>query len=274
MDNLLKSNIEIHNKIAKKYHNKHSEIFNDIEQNRLKKELEKAIANISTSTNINNRTAIDYGCGSGNLTAHLLDLDLNVISTDVSNEFLNLINKQFQTNPKSSTFLLNGSDVKEFDTDTIDFIGIYSVLHHIPDYLFTLKDIARIVKPGGVIFIDHEANPDYWENKSKILNFYKKYENNSFAKKIKNLGNPKWYIKKYNKLKDPRWQEEGDIHVWEDDHIEWNKIENVLDNANFELLYFNDYLHFNSIYNLEDYMKTSLTLADCRTSVFRKKSSN
>lgn len=274
MNNLLQSNIDIHNKIAKKYQNNHTEIFNNIEQSRLKNELEKAISNICSITNKNQRIAIDYGCGSGNLTAHLLDFDLNVISADVSNEFISLIKNQFDSNPKSSTFLLNGNNVKEFEDDSIDFIGIYSVLHHIPDYLFTLKDIARIVKPGGIIYIDHEANPAYWVNKNRILYFYRKYEDRSFLNKFKNLLNPNWYIKKYNKLKNPKWQAEGDIHVWDDDHIEWDKIENVLNDAKFDMLYFQDYLHFNSNYDLEDYRRTAQTLSDYRTSVFRKKADN
>lgn len=33
---------------------------------------------------------------------------------------------------------------------------------------------------------------------------------------------------KLKKINNPRYQEEGDIHIWEDDHIEWDKIEGVL----------------------------------------------
>lgn len=272
MNKLILNNIEIHNKIANKYHNIHPEIFNDIEQKRLNSELKLAINNILTNTKIEERKAIDYGCGSGNLTAHLLDFNLNVISSDVSKGFLNLIEKQFGDNPKSSRFLLNGSDIIEFENDTIDFIGLFSVLHHIPDYLKALNDIARIVKPGGVIFIDHEASPGLWENKDKITEFYNLYKEKSLSKKTINLFNYKWYYRRFKKLLNPRWQAEGDIHVWDDDHIEWDKIESILINSNFDLLYYKDYLHFNKNYNLSDYQSKAKSFNDCRTAVFRKKS--
>lgn len=42
-------------------------------------------------------------------------------------------------------------------------VATYSVLHHVPDYLKIVDEFVRVLKPGGVIYIDHEVSPSYWE---------------------------------------------------------------------------------------------------------------
>ena len=80
-------NIKIHDKIANSYNHIHKEIFNNREQLRLKRELffcQKYI-----QVNLKFAKAFDFGCGSGNLTNHLLEMGLNVVAADVSKKFLN-----------------------------------------------------------------------------------------------------------------------------------------------------------------------------------------
>ena len=42
------------------------------------------------------------------------------------------------------------------------------------------------------------------------------------------------YIGKFKRIFNPRYANEGDIHVWEDDHIEWDKIDSMMLAANFQ----------------------------------------
>ena len=69
MDRNLKRNISIHNKIAKKYNSHHLEIYNAIEQTRLKKELKNCIKKIHPKSN--KLKAFDFGCGTGNVSITL-----------------------------------------------------------------------------------------------------------------------------------------------------------------------------------------------------------
>ena len=66
MNKNLIRNITIHNKQAKTYNFNHGEIFNELEQSRLKKELRNCIKQIQTKNN--KLKAFDFGCGTGNLT--------------------------------------------------------------------------------------------------------------------------------------------------------------------------------------------------------------
>ena len=44
-----------------------------------------------------------------------------------------------------------------------DMVATYSVLHHVPDYLRIVEEMARVLKPGGILYLDHEASDSYWE---------------------------------------------------------------------------------------------------------------
>jgi len=155
----IEKNIKLHNKIAKKYEKTHGEIYNNIEQSRLVVDLHQSLSFVKKEQ----VTALDLGCGAGNLTNHLLNMGCNVIAADVSTGFLRLVEKKFQGR-NVSTFELNGKDLKGIEDNTIDFIATYSVLHHIPDYIKTIKEMCRICSPGGVIYIDHEQNNEYWSD--------------------------------------------------------------------------------------------------------------
>ena len=90
-------NIAIHDRIARQYDARHGEIFNDIEQGRLRSALASALSLIQT--NSPTLTALDVGCGSGNLSFHLLDLGLQVVAADVSQGFLDLVAHRFSGKP-------------------------------------------------------------------------------------------------------------------------------------------------------------------------------
>ena len=165
----IEKNIKLHDKIAKKYESTHGEIYNKVEQLRLVEDLKTSHAFIKKDKIL----ALDLGCGAGNLTNHLLNMDCSVIAADVSTGFLNLISKKFE-GKKVKTFELNGKNLDGIDDSSVDFIATYSVLHHIPDYLATIHEMIRVCAPGGIIYIDHEQNNEYWLHKSEYLEFKKR----------------------------------------------------------------------------------------------------
>lgn len=256
-------NIRIHDRIAKRYEIVHGEIFNGIEQNRLHHSLKNAIEKInSTSGSIK---ALDYGCGSGNLTGHLLNLNLDVTAADISENFLKLVKHRYQSD-RLTTLKLNGKDHLDIESNSFDFIALYSVLHHIPDYLAAIKELGRICKPGGVIYFDHENNEEFWLN-SFVYKQFKKEVLMFNWKKYLFFSN---YIHKIRSLFNRKYTNEGDIHVWPDDHIEWKIIEDVLTKMNFEVVLSKDYLLFNKLYRPSIYKKYENQCTDMRLMVFRK----
>ena len=43
-----------------------------------------------------------------------------------------------------------GIDKLPFEDDSVDFIFSYHTLEHVPDYLFALSEIHRVLKHGGL----------------------------------------------------------------------------------------------------------------------------
>ncbi len=155
----IERNIAIHNNVAKKYEARHGEIFNQVEQDRLRRTLQSACDAVVTTSQP--MKALDFGCGSGNLTRHLLSLGITVTAADVSSGFLDLVRSRYPTD-KLNTLLMNGSDLSNIADDTFDLVVTYSVLHHVPDYLSAIAELTRVCRPGGVIMLDHEHSDEYW----------------------------------------------------------------------------------------------------------------
>ncbi len=48
-----------------------------------------------------------------------------------------------------------------FEDNTFSFITCFQVLHHIQDYMVSLRELYRICKPGGILYIrEHDGNTD------------------------------------------------------------------------------------------------------------------
>jgi ubiquinone/menaquinone biosynthesis C-methylase UbiE len=112
------------------------------------------------------------------------------------------------------------------------------VLHHVPDYLRIIDEFVRVLKPGGIIYIDHEVCPSYWEDKTEYLEYclelseVKKTQTDNKFKMLKELLSRKgcWrYIWATLSLNGKQIVDDGDIHVQKDDHIEWMAIREHLE---------------------------------------------
>tara|TARA_B100000768_G_scaffold67442_1_gene64867 strand:+ start:8144 stop:8929 length:786 start_codon:yes stop_codon:yes gene_type:complete len=257
----IEKNIKLHDKIAKKYESTHGEIYNEVEQSRLVEDLNTSHACIKKDKIL----ALDLGCGAGNLTNHLLNMGCSVIAADVSTGFLNLISKKFE-GKKVKTFELNGKNLDGIYDNSVDLIATYSVLHHIPDYLATIQEMIRVCAPGGVIYIDHEQNNEYWLHKSEYLEFKRKAQKINL-KKFFVLSN---YIGKVKRIFDPKYANEGDIHVWDDDHIEWDIIDKIMSEKGLKKVLQNDFLLYNKNYKDEIFNKYKDTCTDMRVSAYQK----
>jgi SAM-dependent methyltransferase len=262
-------NIKIHNKISKRYAKAHGEIYNDIEQLRIRLELSNAISTIKNRTFSSKLRALDFGCGAGNLTKHLLDLNCEVIACDVSEGFLDLIGKTFEKSPVE-TFKLNGVDLSGIPSESVDLVATYSVLHHIPDYLRLIGEFIRVLRPGGIIYLDHEPSEEYWKRSDHYLNFIREMKplrRIDWRKYICYINYIDFFIRKFI---DPRYQREGDIHVFDDDHVEWPKIRAALNPAIGNILYEKSYLLFRRGYEIQAYLKYMDQTSDMHCLVFQK----
>lgn len=268
-DEQIQFNKDVNDQVSKKYERLHGDIFNVIEQERLKKALSTAIGAVKTGATP--LKALDYGSGSGNLTRHLIELGMKTVSADISEGFLSLIERNFSQTGLSETLMINGKDLSNVSDNEFDLVATYSVLHHVPDYLSIIKEMARVVKPGGVIYIDHEVLESYYKRPKEYIEFLKKARPAINIKRyLRLLTDVKGYIHILRRLLNPRYKREGDIHVWPDDHIEWGQIEELLTSEGFEIVLKEDYLLYRNEYDLNIYNEYKDKCADERVLIARK----
>ncbi len=115
--------------------------------------------------------AADIGAGSGYITTGLLEKGLKVIAVDQSHAMLDMMRAKFKSNPNIE---YRQGDVLQLPIAdaTIDYVFANMLLHHLPDPLKGIREMVRILKPGGKVvitdldkhnmaFLRHEHH-DYW----------------------------------------------------------------------------------------------------------------
>lgn len=96
--------------------------------------------------------AADIGAGTGFVTEGLLQKGLKVIAVDQSGEMLEQMKEKFKN--------FDGIDCRQGDADnlpiddsTVDYAMANMYLHHVENPLTAIKEMVRILKPGGKLVI-------------------------------------------------------------------------------------------------------------------------
>lgn len=240
---LLQHNAYAHDQVATTYNEKHTEIYNAIEQARLDETIDELLGLVGATA----PAVLDFGAGTGNLSLKFAARGCRVTAADVSVRSLDLLIEKAKEHGEVSAILLGGDRIPVEDA-TFDIVATYSVLHHVPDYLSALREMARVLRPGGILYIDHEANEAAWRSDPRLAE-YRGQTKLSFLAHVRQLIRSRELFT-FSFLKtafmkvliDRRYEREGDLHVWPDDHIEWDKIAAVLAEARVNIVLSRDYL--------------------------------
>jgi ubiquinone/menaquinone biosynthesis C-methylase UbiE len=166
------ANIAVHRFEAKYYELIHPEVYSMQEQKRVNSTLKRVDKLIED----NQKRALDFGAGTGNLTGKLLQMGYKVTAIDISAEMCKILKKKYKKYLEAGTLTVINSPIEEasFDKGGFDLITCYSVLHHLPDYVDAIRRLSVFLKKGGVMYLDHEASPFYWKSESQgIAEFVK-----------------------------------------------------------------------------------------------------
>jgi len=103
------------------------------------------------------RGFLDCGCGSGQYVLELIQrfgLDAHGIEFDAEKV------RQAHTNDTLKSVVTRG-DLQQIDcpSDTWDYALLNEVLEHVPDDGKALREVQRILKPGGLLFV---FSPNRW----------------------------------------------------------------------------------------------------------------
>ena len=104
------------------------------------------------------KKVLDVGCGAGNLLVALsADIPELLIGVDVDTTFLVFGRSQIEKLSKRSsevpTLMCASLPTLPFADDTFDLVTCFLVMPHVPDDKVALTELARVLKPGGILAI-------------------------------------------------------------------------------------------------------------------------
>lgn len=268
---LLDHNASAHDVAAVSYDARHAEIYNSLEQSRLT----RVVADVVALAGMPSPEMLDVGAGTGNLALKFLAAGCRVCAADVSPRSLEVLEAKAAAGSRLRTALITDERLP-FPDASFDIVGTYSVLHHIPDYLLGVREMLRVLRPGGLLYIDHEASEQAW-SPDPILQEYRRHTRLGLVEHVLHLlrtgeaFTPAFAKTVFMKaFVNRRYEREGDIHVWPDDHVEWEKIGAILAQAGASVLRSDAYLAYVPRGGLALYERFKDRCADMRLLVARK----
>ena len=159
------ANVAVYQFEAEYYELLHPEVYGKQEQKRIDSTL-KMVDKLIVG---NQKKALDFGAGTGNLTGKLLRMNYTVTAIDISAEMCAILKKKYNAYLKAKKLIVINSPIEDasFDRGEFDLIACYAVLHHLPDYVGAIQRLSVFLKKGGILYLDHETSPFYWKSESR-----------------------------------------------------------------------------------------------------------
>ncbi|MDX8046117.1 demethylmenaquinone methyltransferase [Gracilibacillus sp. S3-1-1] len=111
----------------------------------------------------NGAKALDVCCGTGDWTFALSEAagqDGEVVGLDFSQNMLSVAKERQKDHPLSNLQFIHGNAMElPFEDNYFDYVTIGFGLRNVPDYLQALKEMHRVVKPGGVVVCLETSQP-------------------------------------------------------------------------------------------------------------------
>lgn len=104
---------------------------------------------------------LDVGCGSGFIIDIAKELFSVIRGVDITPAMLEKVDTNSQT--CDIKVQLCECEKLPFADNTFDLCTAHAVLHHLHDIEAAIKEIFRVLKPGGILYADLDPNYYFWE---------------------------------------------------------------------------------------------------------------
>ena len=99
------------------------------------------------------RTAVDLGCGTGNVLHSMLGKAGTVIGVDGSARMLELARRRFTADAERVSLRIGDLSHLPLRDGEAEFASLNMVLHHVPAPVDVLREIRRILSPSGLLVL-------------------------------------------------------------------------------------------------------------------------
>jgi ubiquinone/menaquinone biosynthesis C-methylase UbiE len=151
------------------------------------------------------KTILDLGCGSGRYAIALSTYGCKrVIGFDMGDQGLKVGKSIIEKHKINNVTFIKGNVLDlPFDNDHFDFVFCNGVLHHTKDMEKGIKELYRVLKPGGKSFLYlYAAGGLFWNFRKRVKNIFKKIPREYTQNVLHTIGLPSnrfifmdnWYV--------------------------------------------------------------------------------
>ncbi|MEM7306022.1 MAG: class I SAM-dependent methyltransferase [Planctomycetota bacterium] len=116
------------------------------------------------------KRVLDLGCGMGGFLEGLGEIGERITPSDISLESLgHCADRGFPHGILSSGYSLPFAD------DSFDLVCMFDAIEHIPDDHTVMREVARVLRPGGHVFVSVPAYQFLFANNDRVAQHQRRY---------------------------------------------------------------------------------------------------
>lgn len=109
------------------------------------------------------KKVLDVGCGNGYVLSRYAQAGAEVYGVDLTATAIQLCRQRFEYMGLSGTFIEANAEALPFEDNSFDCVSSMGVLHHTPNTARAVKEVWRVLKPGGrLILMFYHRNSSYY----------------------------------------------------------------------------------------------------------------
>ena len=128
------------------------------------------------------RRILDLGCGTGTMLAHLRRFG-EAEGVDADERAVGFCHARGEDRVQ-----LLESETLPFPDDSFDLLTALDVLEHIEDDRWALREVARVLRPGGIFLATVPAYRWMWGAQDEISHHFRRYSAGELKRKIPEAG--------------------------------------------------------------------------------------
>jgi SAM-dependent methyltransferase len=139
-----------------------------VEQHRYEKEWHiPAAADFNKTTNLH---VLEVGCGLGTDGAQFARAGAHYTGVDLTEAAVDLARRRFELFNLAGKFRVADGEALDFEDNSFDLVYSHGVRHHTPDTPGAIREIHRVLRPGGraVVMLYHRNSYNYRVNISML----------------------------------------------------------------------------------------------------------
>lgn len=116
----------------------------------------------------------DLGCGSGIFSSILAEKSFDVTGIDISPGMIEMAKSKYPKEKYKANFAVGDVEALDMADASLDGVLLSGLLHHLPDPSACIREVHRVLKPGGVFmaFDPNRLNPFMYLYRDRSSPFY------------------------------------------------------------------------------------------------------